>query len=250
FWNSKRQFPLHREESKKLNIIQGMQNKYNQNINADIRLDTDKKLNADNINENFNDDNIIPTVKQIRSIKNEILGGITFTPLTRFFINSNLSTENIYKNKITTAGLKFILSKIKNNHCKAIASTNEMVGTLASQSIGEPATQMTLNTFHYAGVSATVTKGVPRLKELINVAKAIRTPSLSITLKKECCNDLAKVKFVQSNLEFLQIRDILRTAEIVFDPVFSASQVREDRDLVAAFYDLLDGSHNEILSRW
>ena len=44
-----------------------------------------------------------------------------------------------------------------------------MVGALAAQSIGEPATQMTLNTFHYAGVSAkNVTLGVPRLKEIIN----------------------------------------------------------------------------------
>ena len=48
----------------------------------------------------------------------------------------------------------------------------EMVGNIAAQSIAEPATQMTLNTFHFAGVSAkNVTLGVPRLKEVINVAK-------------------------------------------------------------------------------
>lgn len=47
-----------------------------------------------------------------------------------------------------------------------------MIGALAAQSIGEPATQMTLNTFHYAGVSAkNVTLGVPRLNELINITK-------------------------------------------------------------------------------
>lgn len=52
-----------------------------------------------------------------------------------------------------------------------------MVGALAAQSLGEPATQMTLNTFHYAGVSAkNVTLGVPRLKELINISKKPKTP--------------------------------------------------------------------------
>jgi len=45
------------------------------------------------------------------------------------------------------------------------AQPGEMVGALAAQSLGEPATQMTLNTFHFAGVSSkNVTLGVPRLK--------------------------------------------------------------------------------------
>jgi DNA-directed RNA polymerase II subunit RPB1 len=58
-----------------------------------------------------------------------------------------------------------------------------MVGSIGAQSMGEPATQMTLNTFHFAGVSAkNVTLGVPRLKEIINVAKNIKTPSMKIYL--------------------------------------------------------------------
>ena len=49
-----------------------------------------------------------------------------------------------------------------------------MIGSIAANSLGEPATQMTLNTFHFAGVSSkNVTLGVPRLKEVINVAKNI-----------------------------------------------------------------------------
>ena len=56
-----------------------------------------------------------------------------------------------------------------------------MVGSIGAQSMGEPATQMTLNTFHNAGNSAkNVTLGVPRLKEIINVAKNIKTPSMKI----------------------------------------------------------------------
>jgi len=67
---------------------------------------------------------------------------------------------------------------------QAIVQPGEMVGALAAQSLGEPATQMTLNTFHYAGVSAkNVTLGVPRLKEIINVSKKPKTPSLTVFLK-------------------------------------------------------------------
>lgn len=68
-----------------------------------------------------------------------------------------------------------------------------MVGALAAQSLGEPATQMTLNTFHYAGVSAkNVTLGVPRLKEIINVSKKPKTPSLTVYLKVGRMNDYIK----------------------------------------------------------
>lgn len=51
------------------------------------------------------------------------------------------------------------------------------VGALCAQSIGEPGTQMTLKTFHFAGVaSMNITLGVPRIKEIINASKAIRCP--------------------------------------------------------------------------
>ena len=70
-----------------------------------------------------------------------------------------------------------------------------MVGALAAQSLGEPATQMTLNTFHYAGVSAkNVTLGVPRLKEIINVSKRPKTPSLTVFLLGQAARDAEKCK--------------------------------------------------------
>jgi DNA-directed RNA polymerase II subunit RPB1 len=65
-----------------------------------------------------------------------------------------------------------------------------MVGCIGAQSMGEPATQMTLNTFHNAGVaSKNVTLGVPRLKEIINVAANLKTPSIKIFLPSKYCND-------------------------------------------------------------
>ena len=77
------------------------------------------------------------------------------------------------------------------------------MGTLGAQSLGEPATQMTLNTFHYAGVSAkNVTLGVPRLKEIINVSKKPKTPSLTVFLMGQAARDAAKAKvlFISFNV--------------------------------------------------
>lgn len=67
-----------------------------------------------------------------------------------------------------------------------MVNPGEMVGSIGAQSMGEPATQMTLNTFHLAGVGTkNVTLGVPRLKEVINVASTIKTPSLQIFLLQD-----------------------------------------------------------------
>lgn len=70
-----------------------------------------------------------------------------------------------------------------------------MVGALAAQSLGEPATRMTLNTIHYAGVSAkNVTLDVPRLKEIINISKRPKTPSLTVYLIGQAARDAEKAK--------------------------------------------------------
>ena len=70
-----------------------------------------------------------------------------------------------------------------------------MVGALAAQSLGELATQMTLNTFHYAGVLAkNLTLRVPRLNEIINVSKKPKNPSLTVFLTGKPARDAEKAK--------------------------------------------------------
>ncbi|GBG27507.1 DNA-directed RNA polymerase subunit [Hondaea fermentalgiana] len=70
-------------------------------------------------------------------------------------------------------------------YLKSLCSPGENVGVIAAQSIGEPSTQMTLNTFHLAGHGAgNVTLGIPRLRELLMTAsKSIKTPSMAMPLR-------------------------------------------------------------------
>ena len=90
------------------------------------------------------------------------------------------------------------MGEIEERFAQSLVNPGEMIGTVAAQSIGEPATQMTLNTFHFAGVSAkNVTLGVPRLKEIINIAKRIKTPSLGVYLVDECARDRERAKVMR-----------------------------------------------------
>ena len=69
---------------------------------------------------------------------------------------------------------------------KASMEPGTAVGALCAQSIGEPGTQMTLKTFHFAGVaSMNITLGVPRIKEIINASKKISTPIITVALEEE-----------------------------------------------------------------
>lgn len=109
------------------------------------------------------------------------------TMLMQILLRSHLASKPIVaKHRMTKAAFRELLGEIEARWFQSIAAAGEMCGVVAAQSIGEPATQMTLNTFHYAGVSAkNVTLGVPRLKELINIAKRVRTPSVTIFVKDE-----------------------------------------------------------------
>ncbi|CXI99849.1 DNA-directed RNA polymerase 3 largest subunit, putative [Plasmodium berghei] len=90
---------------------------------------------------------------------------------------------------------------------KYISSPGDAVGSISAQSIGEPGTQMTLKTFHFAGVaSMNVTLGVPRIKEIINASNVIQTPILNIPLRIKDNYNFALM--MKSKLEKTSIRDI------------------------------------------
>lgn len=107
------------------------------------------------------------------------------TLLMNILLRSVLCSKQMAStHKLNAEAFEWILGEIETRFNQAIVQPGEMVGALAAQSLGEPATQMTLNTFHYAGVSAkNVTLGVPRLKEIINVSKQPKTPSLTVFLQ-------------------------------------------------------------------
>lgn len=85
--------------------------------------------------------------------------------------------------RLTCSQLVTFLETCGQKYVRAIIEPGTAVGALAAQSIGEPGTQMTLKTFHFAGVaSMNITQGVPRIKEIINASKSISTPIIHASL--------------------------------------------------------------------
>ena len=173
------------------------------------------------------------------------------TMLFKMFLRSMLSVrrviEEFYLNK---EAFHWVLGEVESKFNLAVASPGEMCGTLAAQSIGEPATQMTLNTFHYAGVSSkNVTLGVPRLKEIINVATNLKTPSMTVYLEPEIARDQMRAKEVQTLLSYTTLKTVTASTEIFYDPDPTQTVIEDDRDFVEAFFAIPDEDVEANLSR-
>jgi len=112
--------------------------------------------------------------------------------------------------------IDFFVSEIYTSYKRALVVPGEPVGTVAAQSIGEPGTQMTLRTFHYAGVSDfSVTQGLPRLIEIVDARRNPSTPIMTIYLDDKHKKELAAARKVHSQIE--QIKFEVITSEVEID---------------------------------
>jgi len=113
--------------------------------------------------------------------------------------------------------LEYLLNKIYINFTNAVVETNEPVGTVAAQSIGEPGTQMTLRTFHYAGVEEfSVTQGLPRLIEIVDARRFPSTPQQTIYLEEPYNQSEEKAIEVHKRIEQIRIEQITHDVDLDF----------------------------------
>ena len=153
-------------------ILKGVANSIN--IPVNIKTIITYAENDYNINLFSKSDlNPLIALRMVRELKEKLIlvkgndeiskeGQSCALTLFNMVLNYSLSTKNIIiKHRLTKKAFEFVCGEILSKFEQAIVRPGEMVGSIAAQSIGEPATQMTLNTFHLAGVSAAnVTLGV------------------------------------------------------------------------------------------
>ncbi|KAG5460316.1 MAG: putative RNA polymerase II 215 kd subunit [Olpidium bornovanus] len=162
------------------------------------------------------------------------------TLLFQMLLRQTFASRRVIEDyRLSAQAFEWILGEVEARFNTSLVAPGEMVGPLAAQSIGEPSTQMTLNTFHYAGVSSkNVTLGVPRLKEVINCAKNIKTPTLTVWLADDYAFSMDMAKKGQTLLEHATLRNVTKYTEIWYDPVIDETVVEADRNMVEAFYGL------------
>lgn len=130
------------------------------------------------------------------------------------------------------AAITILLETIVLMYKKALIAPGEAVGIIAGQSIGEVSTQMTLNTFHFAGVASksNVTRGVPRLEEITMLTTSPKNPSMTVFMKHS--DEIYKDKALSTMhmLEHTPLSLIVESVNIVFDP--RDDRVPEDVEMI------------------
>ena len=166
---------------------------------------------------------------------------IVFAPPTKLFkvlFYYYLSPKDLLLNKrFNKKALEILMETIILDYKRAIVTPGEMVGMIAAQSIGEPTTQMTLNTFHFAGVASksNVTRGVPRIEEILSLSASIKNPSLTVYLKPDEQTDKDKANTIQYMLEHTKLEEIIKSVEICFDPDDLNTLIAEDKSTMSQY---------------
>jgi len=156
------------------------------------------------------------------------------TKLLKINIRSSLASKAIVNEyKLSKNGFDWVVNNIKRKYDISFSQPGEMIGILSAQSIGEPTMQMTLNTFHSAGAAGkNVTLGVPRLEEVINLLRNIKTPTLTIYLNEDKKEE--EVKKLRNRIEFTSLYDIIKDRDIKVDSDIMNTVFEQDRDFVNA----------------
>ena len=124
-------------------------------------------------------------------------------------------TEAAQRHELTDNELNQLVGQIKKAYERAKVEDGEAVGTVAAQSVGEPGTQMTMRTFHYAGVAElNVTLGLPRLIEIVDARKKISTPTMAIFFEEEFRSDEEFVRKMANKIGKSTMNDIIKDFNI------------------------------------
>jgi len=119
------------------------------------------------------------------------------------------------KYNLKKAEVEAIIEETVKEYQNALVEPGEAIGTVAAQSIGEPSTQMTLNTFHYAGVAEiNVTLGLPRIIEIVDARKNPSTPIMTVYLDEKHRYDREKALEVARRIEGTTLENLAREETI------------------------------------
>jgi len=116
---------------------------------------------------------------------------------------------------LTEEEAREVIAEVVAEYVRNLVEPGEAVGMVAAQSIGEPSTQMTLRTFHFAGVrELNVTLGLPRLIEIVDARKTVSTPIMEVYLEGEYAKSREKALEVARELELTTVENVAKTITI------------------------------------
>jgi DNA-directed RNA polymerase subunit A" len=167
------------------------------------------------------------TLEEVREFVEKSLS----SKIPRSIVEELISVSSRYLDKLTIEDLMKIVKSVEEEYNENLVDPGEPVGIVTAQSIGEPSTQMTLRTFHYAGVrELNVTLGLPRLIELVDAKKVPSTPLTYVYLEEPYKYDRDKAMEIARKIELTRVANVVSRVDI--DLVANAIILSLDPDML------------------
>ena len=147
--------------------------------------------------------------------------------------------ELLLVKRFNRAALSILISVINLQYKRSIVAPGEMVGMVSAQSIGEPTTQLTLNTFHSAGVASksNATRGVPRIEEILSLSENPKNPSITVYFKEDDESTPERVQEFIPLIEHTKLAEVVESVEVCFDPDDLNTLVEQDRAVMTQYQE-------------
>jgi DNA-directed RNA polymerase beta' subunit len=141
--------------------------------------------------------------------------------------------------RFNKSALSILIGVINLQYKRSIVAPGEMVGMVSAQSIGEPTTQLTLNTFHSAGVASksNATRGVPRIEEILSLSENPKNPSITVYFKEDDEGTPERVQEFIPLIEHTKLAEVVDTIEVCFDPDDLNTLVEQDREVMSQYQE-------------
>ncbi len=121
--------------------------------------------------------------------------------------------KELLPSKVTDAQVKKVLENVKGEYEDSQISPYEAIGVITAQSVGEPATQMTLNTFHFAGVGSGV-EGLPRLIEILDAKKNLKAPMMKLYLNDGKKMSEKDFKLLANKIKETKLKEFSKSVDV------------------------------------
>lgn len=251
--NESEEFIQHVIEDRKM-LVEGvfsskLVNTEKQSVAGPVHLDRTIRNIVLQFNLNSDEPNKVTGPQVLATINRILERTMPTNKIWAALLRYHMNPQSLQRKGFTQASLEILAVQIINRNWSAWCLPGEMVGIIAAQSIGEPSTQMTLNTFHLAGVASksAVTRGIPRLKELLKATKNPKASSLNICLRPEIRKNKEDARRVSQELEFTLLQDIVKVARIYFDPRDDKTIITQDQEWLSFFlaYEGLDQTETQ-----
>lgn len=187
----------------------------------------------------------INTSDRINEVSMIIFNGLLLT---------NMSSKNLVnRHRLNKRAFDYLIKKIYLTFTKVLINPGENVGIIAAHSIGEPTTQLTLDTFHHTGQKSSVSSGVPRLRELFGLNKNPKTPSMTIHVLASYFTQIPTsyangqdsdqtvrlhLDRLTSQLEYTVLNDLLQQTRVYYNDSGYPTTCPEDQEMINAYYQL------------